>query len=115
MEQRRFRRIPKLQPMKFKAIVPESDDSKEIPAFLQDFSLGGIFFKSKEPPTFAVGHAIDFHIDTTSRRSPTEKPDYHYFKGQGKVVRIEPPGAQSSFFGIAVEFLTPMDMSKYSP
>jgi c-di-GMP-binding flagellar brake protein YcgR len=113
MDKRKHHRIPKLLPLKYKANPDQSAESGEAPGFLKDISLGGIYFKCKEPPSFALGHIIDFNIDTINDTSLTEKADHFIFKGRGKVVRIEPPGSNSSYYGIAVEFLAPLDMSRF--
>jgi len=113
MEKRKHHRTPKLLPLKFKPgeSHPE-EECPECPGFLKDISLGGIFFKCKEPPTFAPGHIIDFNIDTANDTSLIEKTNHFFFQGRGKVIRIDPPGPNSSFYGVAVEFLTPLDMSR---
>lgn len=112
MEKRKHHRIPKLLPLKFKAGEAHPGESPECPGFLKDISLGGIYFKCKEPPTFTPGHIIDFNIDTINDTSLTEKASHFIFKGQGRVVRIDQPGPGSCHYGIAVEFLAPLDMSK---
>jgi c-di-GMP-binding flagellar brake protein YcgR len=114
MEKRKHRRIPKLLPLQFKANQDQAEKSQETPGFLKDISLGGIYFKCKEPPSFALGHIIDFNIDTINDTSLAEKSDHFIFKGRGKVVRIDHPGSHSSYYGIAVEFLTPLDMSHFA-
>ena len=113
MNKRKHHRISKLLPLKFKADLPQSEDPQETPGFLKNISLGGIYFKCKEPPTFAPGHIIDFNIDTANDTSLTEKCNHFIFKGQGKVIRIDPPGPTSFYYGVAVEFLTPLDMSRF--
>ncbi|MFA4904340.1 MAG: PilZ domain-containing protein [Desulfobaccales bacterium] len=114
MEKRKHHRTPKLLPLKFKPGEPHPEEEcPECPGFLKDISLGGIYFKCKEPPTFAPGHIIDFNIDTANDTSLVEKTNHFYFQGRGKVIRIDPPGPNSSFYGVAVEFLTPLDMSRF--
>jgi hypothetical protein len=114
MEKRKHRRIPKLLPLQFKANRDQAENSQETPGFLKDISLGGIYFKCKESPAFALGHLIDFNIDTIDDSVIAEKTEHFIFKGQGKVVRIDHPGPNSSYYGIAVEFLTPLDMSRFA-
>jgi hypothetical protein len=114
MEKRKHRRIPKLLPLQFKANHDQADKSREVPGFLKDISLGGIYFKCKEPPAFPLGHLIDFNIDTVDASSLAQKTEHFIFKGRGKVVRIDHPSSNSSYFGIAVEFLTPLDMSRFA-
>lgn len=53
-------------------------------------------------------------MDTANDTSLTEKSNHFIFKGRGKVIRIDPPGLNSSYYGVAVEFLTPMDMSRFA-
>jgi hypothetical protein len=113
-EKRKHHRIPKLLPLKFKADQPQTEGPPESPGFLKDISLGGIYFKCKEPPCFAPDHIIDFNIDTANDTSLTEKTNHFIFKGLGRVVRIDPPGPHSTYYGVAVEFLTPLDMSRFA-
>jgi hypothetical protein len=114
MDKRKYHRIHKLLPLKFKPDRPHPDDPEEAPGFLKNISLGGIYFKCKEQPTFTPGHVIDFNIDTANDASLTEKSEHFIFKGRGKVIRIDPPGDNSFYYGVAVEFLAPLDMSKFS-
>jgi hypothetical protein len=100
--------------LKFKPGQPEAETSQECPGFLKNISLGGIYFKCKAPPSFVPGHIIDFNIDTANDTSLTEKSDHFIFKGRGKVIRIDPPGPTSFYYGVAVEFLVPLDMSRFS-
>ncbi len=113
MEKRKHRRIPKLLPLQFKANQDQAAKSRETPGFLKDISMGGIYFKCKDVPSFALGHILDFNIDTINDTSLAEKTDHLIFKGRGRVVRIDRPLANSSYYGIAVEFLTPLDMSRF--
>lgn len=71
-------------------------------------SSGGIYFRCKDEPTFEVGHIIEFTMDISTDTTLSEKPAYCYFKGRGKVIRIDPPQGYHTFFGVAVEFLTPL-------
>jgi hypothetical protein len=107
-------RIPKLLPLKFKADQPQAQDFQETPGFLKDISLGGTILNAKNRRPFAPGLLIDFNIDTANDTSLTEKTNHFAFKGRGKVIRIDPPGPNSSYCGVAVEFLTPLDMSRFA-
>jgi hypothetical protein len=113
MDKRKHRRISKLLPLKFKTDLPKAEEAQETPGFLKNISSGGIYFKCKEPPTFGPGHIIDFNIDTSNDTNLTEKGNHFMFKGQGKVIRIDPPGPNSSYYGVAVELLTPLDMTRF--
>ncbi|MFZ5449815.1 MAG: PilZ domain-containing protein [Thermodesulfobacteriota bacterium] len=113
MEKRKHRRTPKLLPLKFKHEELQAEEPKEYPAFLKNISLGGIYFKCKEAPSFSAGHLIEFNIDTSNDTSLTDKSDRFIFKGQGKVIRIDPPGPNSYYYGVAVQFLTPLDMTRF--
>jgi hypothetical protein len=114
MDKRKHQRIHRLLPLKFKLDQSQPHDSEEAPGFLKNISLGGIYFKCKEQPTFTPGHIIDFNIDTSNDVSLTEKSEHFIFKGQGRVIRIDPPGDNSIYYGVAVEFLSPLDMAKFS-
>ncbi len=111
MEKRKYKRVPKCIAMKYKATGPESKES-EPAAILSNMSSGGIYFRCKEEPAFEPGQIIDFTMDISTDTTLTEKPAFCYFKGRGKVIRIDPPQEYHTFFGVAVEFLTPLGTSK---
>jgi len=51
-------------------------------------------------------------MDISSDTTLPEKPACFFFKGCGKVIRIDPPHGYHTFFGVAVEFLTPLGTSQ---
>ena len=111
MEKRKYKRVPKCIAMKYKATGPESEESSDPPAILSNMSSGGIYFRCKDEPKFEPGEVIEFTMDISTDTTLPEKPAYFYFRGKGKVVRIDPPHGYHTFFGVAVEFLTPLGTS----
>lgn len=110
MENRKHRRIYKTLPMKYQAGTPEPAESQEAKGTLKDISLGGIYFKCKGPLVLAPGQVLDFTIATATHALGTEEEEPPCFKGQGSVVRIDAPEKDSPFFGVAVQFLEPLDL-----
>jgi hypothetical protein len=111
MEKRKHKRVPKCIAMKYRAAGPESKES-EPPAILSNMSSGGIYFRCKEEPEFEPGQIIEFTMDISTDTTLPEKPAFCYFRGRGTVIRIDPPQGCHRFFGVAVEFLTPLGTSK---
>jgi hypothetical protein len=97
--------------MKYKAPGPESPET-EPQVVLSNMGQGGIYFRCKDEPTFEPGQIIEFTMDISTDTTLTEKPAFSYFKGRGKVIRIDPPQGYHTFFGVAVEFLNPLGSSK---
>lgn len=112
MEKRKHKRVPKCIAMKYEATGPDAAGPAEPPAILSNMSSGGIYFRCKEEPTFEPGQIIDFTMDISSDTTLMKKPAFCYFKGRGKVIRIDPPHGCHTFFGVAVEFLTPLGTAK---
>lgn len=111
MEKRKYKRVPKCIAMKYKAPGPGPAES-EPAAVLSNMSEGGIYFRCKDEPTFKPGHIIEFTMDISTDTTLSEQPAYFYFKGSGKVIRIDPPQGYHTFYGVAVEFLAPLGTSQ---
>jgi c-di-GMP-binding flagellar brake protein YcgR len=112
MEKRKYKRVPKCLAMKYKTDIHKSEESPEPTAVLSNMSSGGIYFRCKDEPAFEVGQIIEFTMDISSDTTLPEKPACFFFKGCGKVIRIDPPHGYHTFFGVAVEFLTPLGTSQ---
>lgn len=112
MEKRQHPRLYKCLPMEYQVGQPDAAEVREGQGVVKDISLGGIYFKCKDPLPFATGQTLEFTINTTPvprKPGPSERST---FKGKGQVVRIEPPEKNSPYFGVAVQFLQPIDLAK---
>ena len=98
--------------MKYKTDIHESEEPPEPKAVLSNMSSGGIYFRCKDQPKLEIGQIIEFTMDISSDTTLSEQPTYCYFKGQGKVIRMDPPKGYHTFFGVAVEFLNPLGTSQ---
>jgi len=112
MEKRKYKRVPKCLAMKHKAVKPESGEPSEPTAVLANMSSGGIYFRCKDEPKYEIGQLIEFTIDISSDTTLSKQPAFFNFKGQGRVIRIDPPKDFHTFYGVAVEFLTPLGTSQ---
>ena len=73
---------------------------------LKNFSLGGLYFTSKELPPVEKGDIRDLAFNTT----PPQLDIASYCKAQAKVVRLEPLEKDIMNFGVAMEFITPLEI-----
>ena len=94
MEKRRFPRLAKCLPLEYSYRLPRSEEICSGKGFSQDLSLGGIYFKW-EASRLDCGLRIDLTI-TEIIHQP--------------IVRLEPPQDQALSYGVAVQFLRPMDL-----
>lgn len=95
-------------PLGYKHADAPQEKSQEFLGVLRDMSLGGIYFKCQEPPTFSPGNIIEVNFSVPNYTNFTKKSKSFIFRGRGKVIRIEPPDSTAPYYGIAVEFLTPL-------
>ena len=107
MERRRFPRLAQSLPLEYSYRLPGSEDICSGKGFSQNTSLGGIYFKC-EDSQLDCGLRIDLTISEIIQLAfgyETLK-----FKLAGRVVRLEPPQDQAPGYGVAVQFLRPMDL-----
>jgi hypothetical protein len=107
MENRWFQRLPQSLPLEYSYCLPGSEEIRSGKGFSQNTSLGGIYFKC-EDSQLVGGLRIDLTISEIMQQAigyETRK-----FKLAGRVVRLEPPQDQASGYGVAVQFLRPMDL-----
>ena len=110
MERRRFARLPKCLPLEYCYCLPGSGETYSGKGFSQNISLGGIYLKCDHPQP-PLGQLIDLTV-TEIIHQPIGYIT-HKFKVAGRVVRLEPAQDDSSHPGVAVEFLTPTDLSEW--
>ncbi|MFI5329715.1 MAG: PilZ domain-containing protein [Desulfobaccales bacterium] len=107
MERRRFPRLAQSLPLEYSYRLPGSEDICSGKGFSQNTSLGGIYFKC-EDSQLDCGLRIDLTMSEIIQLAigyETLK-----FKLAGRVVRLEPPQDQAPGYGVAVQFLRPMDL-----
>lgn len=108
MENRRFPRLAKCLPLEYSCRLPDSGEVCSGKGFSQDISLGGIYFKC-EKTRLDCGLLINLII-TEIIHQPIGYETLK-FNVEGRVVRREPPRDQTPGYGVAVQFLRPMDLS----
>ncbi len=111
MDNRKHPRLPKCLPLEYEVGRSKSAKSPKKQGVLGNISLGGMFFQCKEPPKLEAGQILEFTVAIASGPAATDHHEISYFKGQGSIVRIEPPKEGSPFFGIAVQFSQPLSLA----
>jgi c-di-GMP-binding flagellar brake protein YcgR len=105
MERRRHKRIYISVPVRIQVKLPESSqvfwDNRGV---LENFSYGGIYFRSNGPPPLEQGQIGDFTI------TPTQETYFLqgniFLTGTCRVVRIDPPPAGYHDIGVAIELIS---------
>lgn len=107
MERRRFPRLTQCLPLDYSCRVPGSGEIRAGKGFSQNTSQGGIYFKCEEAQ-LDCGWRINLSIVEITHQAV----GYGTLKFMlvGRVVRLEPPRDQASGYGVAVQFLKPMDL-----
>jgi hypothetical protein len=105
MEKRKYPRLDVDLPMAYLISSPDSGKSSAGMAVLKSISQGGMFFKCPPPLPIDGGDIQDFTIDTIPIMRHISR-----LKVLGKVVRLEPPKENYLDFGIAVQFLSDLNI-----
>ncbi len=105
MEKRKYRRLDVDLLMGYLVYSPDSRKSSAGMGVLKNICLGGMFFKCPPPLPIDDGDIRDFTVDTIPIMRHVSR-----LKALGKVVRIEPPEESSFDFGIAVQFLSDLNV-----
>lgn len=105
MEQRKFPRLDVDLPMAYLIHSPVSGKSSAGMGVLKNISQGGMFFKCPPPLPIDDGDIRDFTFDTNPIMWHNTR-----LKALGKVVRLEPPEENSFDFGIAIQFLSDLNV-----
>ncbi len=101
MERRKYPRVELDVPVAFLIYSPDSGTSYAGMFLLKNISQGGIFFKWPMLLPINIGDIREFTIDATPIMRHVST-----LKALGKVMRLEPPEEHSTDFGIAVHFLS---------
>ena len=104
MENRRHPRLRLQLPIRFIVEQPETRDSQSGQGMLKNISYGGILFQVEPPLPVQPGHVREFSFFLSPEKK--KECDLAHFQAQGLVLRIEPPGPNSSAYGVAVQFLS---------
>lgn len=105
MEKRKYPRLDVNLPMGYLIHSPDSGKSSAGMGVLKNISQGGMFFKCPPPLPIDEGDIRDFTIDTIPIMRHISR-----LKALGKVMRIEPPEENYFDFGIAVQFLSDLNI-----
>jgi hypothetical protein len=105
MERRKYPREDVDLPMSYLIHSPDSGKSSAGMGVLKNISKGGMFFKCRPPLAIDDGDIRDFTIDNIPIMRHISR-----LKALGKVVRIEPPEENYLDFGIAVQFLSALNI-----
>ena len=105
MEKRKYPRLDVDLPMGYFIHSPDSDKSSAGMGVLKNISQGGMFFKCPPPLPIDAGDIRDFIIATTPIMRHISR-----LKALGKVVRIEPSEGNQFDCGIAVQFLSDLNI-----
>jgi hypothetical protein len=105
MERRKYPRLDVDLPMAYLIHPPDSGKSSAGMGVLKNISQGGMFFKCPPPAPIDDGDIRDFTIDTIPIMRHISS-----LEALGKVVRIEPLEENSFDLGIAVQFLSDLNI-----
>jgi c-di-GMP-binding flagellar brake protein YcgR len=112
MNKRKHPRLPKSLPMEYQVGPKKSAKSPQGQGVVGNISLGGMFFKCAGPLKLESGQTLEFTVAMACNPAAPGPHETSFFKGQGTVVRIEPPEEGSPFFGIAVQFSQPLSLAQ---
>ncbi len=105
MEKRKYPRLDMDLRMTYQIHSTDSGKFSSGLGVLKNICQGGMFFKCPPPLPIDGGDIRDFTVDTIPIMRRVSR-----LKALGKVVRIEPPEENSSDFGIAVQFLSDLNV-----
>jgi hypothetical protein len=107
MERRRFPRLAQSLPLEYSCRLPSTEEICSGKGFSRNTSQGGIYFRCEEAQ-LDCGLPIDLTITEIIQQAI----GYENLKFElaGRVVRLEPLQDQASGYGVAVQFLRPMDL-----
>ena len=110
MDQRRHPRLHLHVPIRFIVEQPEKRDSQAGQAILKNISYGGMLFLVEPPVPVKRGQVreFSFYLHPEKRK----ECDLAHFQAQGVVLRVDPPVATASAYGVAVQFLSALKMQE---
>ena len=106
-----MRRHPRLYAalaMKCQVSLLESERSWDGAGTLKNISFGGVYFTCDDPLPLEVGQIRNFSLNPAT---PGDKlRQLSRLSARGLVVRVERPAPDQAALGIAVKFLTPLQL-----
>jgi hypothetical protein len=108
-EKRRHPRLYAALPLKCQLSRPESAQAWEVAGTLKNISFGGVYFTCDDPLPLELGQIRNFSLNSATPGDQGRRP--WRLNARGRVVRVERPAPDQGAPGIAVQFLTPLQLS----
>ncbi len=109
LEMRRHPRLYAALAMKCQVSLLESEKSWDGAGTLKNISFGGVYFTCDDPLPLELGQIRNFSINPATPGDKLRQPSR--LSARGLVVRVERPAPDQAALGIAVKFLTPLQLS----
>jgi hypothetical protein len=109
MERRRYSRLLVPLPVEYQAPQPETGEVRRGQGVTKDISLGGVYFFCDNPGLLGPGQVLDVTI--AAPLPYLDLPDTSHLKARGEVLRLDPPGPASPYWGVAISFLNKLTFS----
>ena len=108
-EMRQHERLYAHIPLNYQVSEPESAESWQGEGILKNISFGGVYFTCETPMPLEPGQIRNFIIVTAEPRDQLSQASR--LTALGVVVRVERPGPNDASCGIAIKFLSPLQLS----
>ena len=108
LEMRRHPRLYTALAMKCQVSLLEKEKSWDGAGTLKNISFGGVYFTCDDPLPLELGQIRNFSLNTAATDDQLGRPSR--LSARGLVVRVERPGAGQAALGLAVKFLTPLEL-----
>ncbi len=109
-ERRRFSRFIIQLAVKYQILAPETGELYQGQAESRDISLSGGFFYVDPPVDLQPGQFLDLTI--VAPMFFLESDHIPHLTATGKIIRLEPPGAASPQYGVAVNFVDQLSFAQ---
>ena len=108
-EMRQHERLYAHIPLSYQVSEPESEESWQGEGILKNISFGGVYLTCETPPHLEPGQIRNFVIVTAAARDQLLQASR--LTALGVVVRVEKPGPNNAVCGIAIKFLSPLQLT----
>lgn len=108
-EMRQHARLSAPIPLSYQVSKLESEETWQGEGLLKDISFGGVYFTCETPLPLERGQIRNFVIVTAAPREHLSQASR--LTARGMVVRVERPAPNGATFGIAIKFLSPLQLS----
>ena len=109
LEMRLYPRLYARMPLRYQVSLPGRAETRSGEGILKNLSFGGVYFTCDEALPLEPGQVGDFSLAAAApgdRRLPGS-----HLSARGLVVRKEQPAPETGACGIAVQFLSPLELS----